>query len=52
MFFTKVSEPSFQVVWPYKVVLSDVSKSAYAILQPSIDSLKASRGSPVVGTSQ
>ena len=24
MFFTKVSEPSFQVVWPCKVILSDI----------------------------
>ena len=39
---SKVSEPSFQVVWPCKVVESEV------ILQLSTDSLKASRRSPVV----
>ena len=51
--FDKVSEPSFQVVWPCNVVLSTFkgSKVAYAIHQPSTDSLKAYRGSPGVGTS-
>ena len=51
--FDKVSEPSFQVVWPCNVVLSTFndSKGAYAIHQPSTDSLKVYRGSPRVGTS-
>ena len=41
--FNKVSEPSFQVVWPCNVVLSTFkdSKDAYAIHQPSTDSLEA-----------
>ena len=51
--FDKVSEPSFQVVWPCNVVLSTFkdSKGAYAIHQPSTDSLKVYRRSPGIGTS-
>ena len=38
----KVSEPSFQVVWPCNIVLSTFSnsKGAYAIHQPSTDSIE------------
>ena len=51
--FDKVSEPSFQIVLPCNVVLSTFkdSKGAYAIHEPSTDSLKAYRGSPDIGTS-
>ena len=50
--FAKVSEPSFEDVWlcnVFKMTFED-SKGAHAIHQPSTDSLKVYRGSPVVGT--
>ena len=52
--FDKVSEPSFQVIWPCNIVLSTFkdSKGAYAIHQLSTDSLKAYRGLPGVDTSR
>ena len=50
MFFTKVNEPSFQVVWPCKFaqVMFEDSKGAYATPQPSTDSLKESKRLPVL----
>ena len=50
--FAKVSELSFQGIWLCNVLKTtfEDSKGAYAIHQPSTDSLKAYRGLPVVGT--